>query len=280
MNQTTQTGVALAILLWFIAALTLLVSSLAMLAKTDTRYSQLYLDRAQVAALGDGAAHMIVTTAAESQPLYQRRYRLGNADINVRAIPATGLINIRVASEDLLTRMFHDLAGLELSQAEQLGRSVVQWRTEVEVPDETKTQGQFTGIGVLEDIMSVPGVSRDIFEAVRPVLQVAKGGRLEINLEVAPPEVVRLVVGAEADLAEQGMSQATENEPDLFSDVRMSKQLTRIDARVKLASGRVYERSVWMEPGSGVTGWQITRRHPVRAVGMLEFNDMRNYGDK
>ncbi|MDO3385243.1 hypothetical protein QWI17_05250 [Gilvimarinus sp. SDUM040013] len=279
-RYTKQKGVALAILLWFVAALTLLVSSLAMLAKTDIRFTRLVVERAKSEALGDGAAQLILVTSPEDQPLYLRQYQLAESLINVRAVPFDSLISVRDASKDLLTQMFHIMAHVELPRAAELADSVVQWRTllAAEVPE--RSQGEYKGIAVMEDLMSVPGITREVYEAVRPVLHSGAQGSKTVNLEQAPAEVVKIVAASDPGAIELWMENQTSTEPDAFSGVRIARSLTRVDARVKMPSGRIFERSVWMEPGNGVTGWQVARRLPVKAVNTLQFNSLEKYGNE
>ena len=65
----SEAGVALAILVWFLAAMSLLVGSIVMQARVDAKLSGLHLTTARIEAAGDGAiqlAHSTVATSASS----------------------------------------------------------------------------------------------------------------------------------------------------------------------------------------------------------------------
>ena len=53
-----QAGVALAIVLWFIAGMSLLVAGIVSQARVDTHMAQLHVARAKVVAAGDGAIRL------------------------------------------------------------------------------------------------------------------------------------------------------------------------------------------------------------------------------
>lgn len=277
-GSRSQRGVALAILLWFVAALTLLVGSLALTAKTDSQLSRGFMDKVRAEAAADGAVQLILATSpVEGQQLYQREYRIGALPVKVRAVPVSALISIYDADEVLLNALFEVGAGLDSARAAELTQSVVQWRTQA--VDEEQAQRRRVSIQVLEDVLAVPGVTREVFDAIQPFIRprAGRGGALDITH--APAEVLHvLAAGQQVDL-ESALEARSTQQPDTLSAVKLSPQPLRVDARVKMASGFVYERSVWVTPGGGATGWQITRRYPVRAVPQLTFDRSDNYGD-
>src|SRR5690606_39641421 len=59
-SATMQQGVALAILLWMIAALSLMVAGIVLMAHIDVRLAQIQVREVQAAAIGDGAAHLMM----------------------------------------------------------------------------------------------------------------------------------------------------------------------------------------------------------------------------
>ena len=56
--RRSETGVALAIVVWFIAGMALLVSGIVSDARMGTRMAQLHYFKAQAAAAGDGAINL------------------------------------------------------------------------------------------------------------------------------------------------------------------------------------------------------------------------------
>ena len=117
-----QRGVALGIVVWFIAGMTLLVSGIIADARIDTRMAQLHYFRAQAAAAGDGAINLALAEQEGMRASGQRganrlqNYQIGPRSVEVRMIPAGVFVNI--SSEDL--QGLRSLFGLAASQAQQL----------------------------------------------------------------------------------------------------------------------------------------------------------------
>lgn len=274
--RTQQRGVALALLLWFVAALALLVSGLALTAKTDIRTARLQMVQAQVAAAADGAALIYLSRLGElteeGNPL-PPQVRVGEMEVHLRLVPARGLIDYRQASEALLLQLFTTGAGLEPGEAASLVESVVQWRAPVVEEEPHRAQGEAVGINVLEDIMAVPGVSREIFERIRPLVT-ARGEGVEVDPSVAPVEVLEVLSMGDtaqvADWLDERIDRETQ-QPRITGAVR-------VDARVQTDLG-VFQRSLWIDSGGSGAGWRVERRWPVTGVASLEFDGL-DYGEQ
>lgn len=275
----TQKGVALVLLLWLVAALTLLVSGLALTAKTDIRTAQLQMLQAQVAAAADGSALIYLSQMGQytedGQPL-PPRVQMGDWDVHLRIVPGRGLIDYRQASEALLLELFITGANLPPGDAAMLVESVLQWRApELDVSPH-RVSGQAVGINVLEDIMAAPGMTREIFERIRPLITI-NGAGSQVDVSWAPVEVLD-IVAASGELLDVNveilLEERRENPtmPTLQGDFR-------VDARVQTPIG-ILQRSLWMASGgtAGV-GWQVKRKWPVTGVASLDFDGLI-YGEQ
>ena len=173
-----QRGVALGIVVWFIAGMALLVSGIIAEARIDTRMAQIHYFRAQAAAAGDGAINMALAEQEGMRASGQRgadrlqNYQIGPRSVEVRMIPAGVFVNI--SSEDLqgLRSLFNEAA----SQAQQQGifwegspsalaAAVIEFRDGVG----RRRGGTFHSP---EDLLRVPGVTRGVYEAVRSYITV------------------------------------------------------------------------------------------------------------
>ena len=83
-----QRGVALPLVVWFIAGMSLLVAGMVSLARQDTKMAQLHLARAKAVAAGDGAVQLMLaerlmaeTPVAADSGLLQDNFRLGDASV-------------------------------------------------------------------------------------------------------------------------------------------------------------------------------------------------------
>lgn len=269
-SAQSQQGVALALMLWFIAALALLVSGVALTAKTEIRYAGIQLAKARVEAAADGAALIYLAelknlAPEDEQPVPQMQ--IGSYVGHLRITPASGLINYRYASEETLTQLFVYAAGLEAADAAILSESVIQWREFEAVENQKKPDGEAAGIFVLEDIMSVQGLTRDIFEKIRPMITV-KGSSTEVDLETAPIEVIRALLGENAEQMELQYSE--ENTQDSVNYLPSGP--LRVDIRIDTGSG-IFERSLWVVESQGYSfGFRIDRKFPAIGVSSLKFD--------
>lgn len=270
-----QRGMALAILLWFIAALTILVSGVVVVAKVESRTAKAQMAMAKVAAAGDGAVLLYMETRAvrqasiedeDANPL-QDVFQVGELQVHVRAVPVGGLINLLKAPEDVLLQLFRYGAGVPDGRAQRLTASVVEWRQrKLEKRQMMHASDSFTRVQVLEDVMSAEGITRDVFERIRYLSYAAMAGSGDVNMAVAPSEVLRVLAGGNASLYQ-----------DFLASQRQQKGaagggIMRIDTRA-ISGSRAYQRSVWVKPGvieGG--GWYIYRRFSVHGVSSVEFN--------
>ena len=273
--RTQQRGVALALLLWFVAALALLVSGLALTAKTDIRTARLQMVQAQVAAAADGAALIYLSRLGElteeGNPL-PPQVRVGEMEVHLRLVPARGLIDYRQASEELLLQLFTTGAGLEPGEAASLVESVVQWRAPVVEEEPHRARGEAVGINVLEDIMAAPGVSREIFERIRPLVTV-RGEGVEVDTSVAPVEVLEVLSMGDTARVADWLNERIDREVQ-----PVVSGAVRVDARVQTNLG-VFQRSLWIDSSGSGAGWRVERRWPVTGVASLEFDGL-DYGEQ
>ena len=66
-SPASQRGVALAVVVWFIAGMSLLVAGIVSQARVDIQLAQLHLFRAQAEAAGDGAIHLLMAELQEGR---------------------------------------------------------------------------------------------------------------------------------------------------------------------------------------------------------------------
>ncbi|MBU2887577.1 general secretion pathway protein GspK [Gilvimarinus agarilyticus] len=252
-----QRGMALALLLWFLAALTLMVGGLMLLARTDITYANLHRHSAQAAALGDGAA-LSLLAGVNAQHVGHLSYQVSmpGHSVALQAVPAVGLVNIYQADEVLLTRLFSDLGGIPSAQAIELANSVVKWRDlrAEEIKRSTRDAKQANSI---EDLLSVRGVTREVFERIKPWIH-AESTSGRVNMEWAPAQVMALL---DAEQESPPIDEYTGDES--VSDTLYNGTL-RISAKVSFDGRKIFKRTVWVRRSSRtLLGWAILRREPV-----------------
>ena len=266
-----QRGVALALVVSFIAGLSLLVAGLVLTAKTDTRLARVHLARAQVTALGDGAINLLLgdvidgrlaqsQTQAQTQAwnaLPQARYVLGGAAVSVLALPENLLLDLSSASAEQLAALI-EFSGLLAPEAAQLvARAVVHYR------DGDGESSMAHPLNSLEDILNVRGVNRVTLEALRDYVTVSRGAgaaRADVADARVFTQLQQCSPRARA-LREDMLASEFESTPGAVSGA------FRVDALVR-QDRDVWLRRRWVRLGGGRDGlpWTVTRTEPVRMV--------------
>lgn len=305
-SRRGERGVALAILVWFLAAMSLLVAGIVMQARIDIKLTQFHVARAKAEAVADGAiqlalAHMMqpATDGESALPALQSlMYPLGGLNVRVDMTPLSGLINLNEAPEELLALLFLTVAELDESAALELAFNVVEWRTpgvhaggelqsstgeyargEVEAIDPTDPGAMVSSrrFEAIEDLLLIPGMDRRIYESVQDAIYVSQQGQAGVDWASAPPVILRGLMGGDAEsalaLAESRLSDAQEDlvapsDMDLrFQEASVSTAY-RIDAMVEV-DGSVFNRRRWVNtgiPGADGLPWNFFHTEALRVL--------------
>ena len=258
-----QGGVALAVVVWFIAGMSLLVAGVVLSARTDVRLAQLHLGRAQASAAGDGAVNLLLADILEgvyrqgdAARLPQQRYQLGDLQADVVAVPTEWLVDINAATAPLLATALKISGAANEGDAQFLANAVVQWRL-----DPAGAAGQ--RFEAMEDLLAVPALTRSTWDRARDYLAVPAGGaglarpsaqaqqRLRMLRALAPTQ--RVLAGDQAPV-------------DIAAGPGRSGGY-RVDALVRV--GDTYwlrRRWVVMSASMGALPWRVYRTEPARIV--------------
>ena len=260
-----QQGIALGVVVWFIAGMALIVSGIVSEAKVDTRMAQLHYFRAQAAAAGDGAISLAL---AEQQGLRSsgqkgadrlQNYQVGPRAVEIRMIPGGLFVNIsteNVRGLRVLFEMGADIADeqgriWDMSPA-ALARAVVEFRD-----GNGRNRGQT--FHSPEDLLRVPGVSRGVYDAVRDYITVdglagGYGGKPK-SMDVKLRQLQAVMAGQGA-LMEGSAQHAAES--------------LRVDAIVQIGD-RAWLRRRWVSFGEGGYSqlpWQYVRTEAARPMNV------------
>lgn len=268
-----EQGVALAIVVWFIAGMSLLVAGIVAQARVDTQMAQTHVARAKAMAAGDGAIQlmmvdMMTAKGDDNQPPLGK-YRLGDIEVTVALVPAEGLIDINGASGEILYALFLVEGGLPEGEARLLAENMVQSRTAL------PGRGGAVKLAAIEDFLRVPGSSRTLLDAVRDFIVVSESGRGTTDWSQAPDALLRILskvnpakadaIKAKQNSAARSFSRASGRES------RGGSSLTgnfRADAIVRYGD-KLWLRRRWISiESSPLTElpWHITRTEPPRVL--------------
>jgi general secretion pathway protein K len=165
-----QQGVALAVVLWFIAGMSLLVAGIVAQGRVDVQLTQAHRFRAQTAAAGDGAVMLLLAdlvnargAGASGNELPAGLFRLGANEVEVVAVPGSVLVDMNRASPELMRDLFRQVLLLDPRDAQMLAASVVEWR---DARGGARRAGP-SRFDVIEDLLRVEGLTRTMLDKLR-----------------------------------------------------------------------------------------------------------------
>lgn len=222
-----QRGVALVLVIWVLALLTVLIVGFTGTSHTELLLARNNYDSAQAAAVADAGvtlalAGVLDTTTGEQWPADGRERTLpfGDASVRIKVQDEAGKVDLNIAPPDLMAGVFQSL-GLSNSEASGIAAAIVDWRNRRKPATGQGANGQGTngqgtngqganGAGptgdaaeeygaflAVDELRLVPGVTRAAFDRLRPYVTVyAPIGR--IDPLTAPPEILRGLPGVNA----------------------------------------------------------------------------------
>lgn len=265
-----QRGMALAIVLWFLAGMSLLVSGIVYQARMDTRMAQLHLARATAVSAGDGAILLMLANlvsgksrkATDSERL-SRQFTVGTQAVSVVMVPTTALVNLNGASATTLTKLFTAWGQLTPAEAQTLADNVVTWRDQPgRYPFETPG-GNFQST---EDVLQVAGMTRSLWDAMRDAVVVEGGASMDVPDVAGAPDSVKPVFGEDSPDAS---SRAGVRDEKVAARGGLATSY-RVDAMVSYG-GRTWLRRKWAVLGGGLTNqlpWRFSRVEAPRVLAV------------
>lgn len=273
-SQKRQSGVALAIVVWFIAGMSLLVAGIVSHARVDTKMTQIHLARAKAVAAGDGAISLAMVDRLQGYestgggPLVSEgSYRLGEVDVIVRLIPADGFVDLNQAPAGVLVALFALAGGVDEGQAKYLADNVVKWRK----PDRAQRNVR-QRFHALEDLLRVEGVTRSLLDGIRDYAMAADWLSGTMNWSAAPEKILSMldsVAPGQVDSIQRRRETMMGSSGSAGSRGRSADGgVFRADALVTYG-GRIWLRRRWLsrEPsGNSSLPWRVVRTEPPRVV--------------
>ena len=290
-------GAALIMVLWLVAALSLVVLAGAQGVRQQTQRTALDIERLRVESVLDAAIQLtaqrlLLGRGKDSQYRIQR-LPLGQSDVWVEVTPSGGLVDVNVASEALLQALFQRAGGLSSGEAAILASRVKDYID----PDDTPSgvggaeAAQYRAAGWpsmprnsaledLSDLKSVLGMTAGLYEIIAPHLGI--NGQQRIEIDSAPPALIDALTG------QQGLGARIHKSPpemragvllsgaaaEFFTPARSSGgQTVRVRAFTQAESDRWWQREVWIDPSErpdALTPWTTRSVEPTRRFNKPE----------
>ncbi|MDX1626144.1 MAG: type II secretion system protein GspK [Wenzhouxiangellaceae bacterium] len=226
-------GIALVVVLWMLALLTIIVGTYAVLARTETLQSRFLFDATTARYAAEAGLHRAVVElrnpdietrwVADGRPYV---FEFGDAEVEVRITDETGLIDVNAAAQgmpDMLMARFEN-AGLAPEDAEILVARIQDWIDPDEAPrvlgaelQEYEQAGLPYGpanapFGSVEELQQVLGVSWPLFRAISDSLTI-HSGRSNFNPAFAPLEVLRTLPDLDEESARLFIEERSQYHP-------------------------------------------------------------------
>lgn len=274
-------GVALIIVLWTVAALSVLVLGLVHAQRSELRLAGASRSLTLDGAIGQAAIQLVIQqqhAPGERQGRLQRvPVSYGGREIVVEVMPLTGLIDLNAARQPLLVALFRYGAGLDEQAAGALAAQVLA-RREQRLPDGSSNRFQAP-----QELLALPGIDYGLLARIAPLVTVDPAGSGRVNALAAPYEVLLVLAGGRAEIARRVADERDAGSPGVdttrleaeFIDATVSRRY-RFTAYVPGIDGAsvVVERDVDLQPvrerAAGVSGerapWQILRARQWRVA--------------
>ena len=290
-------GAALIMVLWLVAALSLVVLAGAQGVRQQTQRTALDIERLRVESVLDAAiqltAQRLLLGRGKDSQYRVQRLSLGQSDVWVEITPSGGLVDVNVASEALLQALFQRAGGLSSGEAAILASRVKDYID----PDDTPSgvggaeAAQYRAAGWpsmprnsaledLSDLKSVLGMTAGLYEIIAPHLGI--NGQQRIEIDSAPPALIDALTG------QQGLGARIHKSPpemragvllsgaaaEFFTPARSSGgQTVRVRAFTQAESDRWWQREVWIDPSErpdALTPWTTRSVEPTRRFNKPE----------
>lgn len=228
-----QRGVALIIVLWISVLLAIVIGSYLLLGRVESLQARNLVDTVRARYAAEAGMHRAVIELRNPE-IEQRwlgdgrpyTFMLDQIEIEVRIQDETGLIDMNLADEQMLTALFQSV-GLEESEMLDLIDAILDWRDADDLPrlngaeDEAYSSAGLpygpknANFDTVGEVQQVLGMNFALFQKIEPSITVFSG-RQSVNPAFAPQSVLQILPGMDPNLAEQFIQQreqATSSDP-------------------------------------------------------------------
>ena len=227
-SKSQESGFILVVVLWILAALAALLSSYLAYVDNAAFAIQVNDDRLRIRnAISTGielTAYQLLASPAEGRPPQGAfTVRLARSTINVNFVSESARIDLNAASKGLLAGLF-GAVGANPSQAVSFADRVVGWRIEADQAGQNSEVEKYKDAGFdyaprqgpFQNVLELPlvlGIPRYILERVLPLVTVYSGIG-QIDVRVAPPEVLSALPGMTPEQLQKVLAQRAQNPRD------------------------------------------------------------------
>ena len=242
-------GLALIMVLWIVAALSLLVVGMSQTVRGQVRAAQAVSEQVAAQALAEGAIALALqqlkAESARPEGMAATRVSYGGVEMQVLVQPLSGLISLNAAQPPLLSALLQVAGGVPEKQADQLAHAIDTWRAGG-TGDATRRvpRRQFESA---DDLLLVPGMDYATYARIRPLVTADTYQHTNVNPLAAPLPVLLVLARGNAAVAQRIASRRDAGEAGVDTtglDPALTgagfSQFFRVTARVPLDAGRIF----------------------------------------
>lgn len=276
-QQGPARGVTLIIVLWIVAALSILVLGLVQSQRTELRMAGAARAQLLSTAAGQAAIQLVVqrmsTRDAKVDRLTRLGMRYGEREVEVEVMPLTGLVDLNTAPEPLLVELFSKAGGVDEAAARELAGALLARR------QQRLSDGRQVRLDAPEEVLSLPGAGHDLFARISPLVTTDSAGGGRVNALAAPADLLVVLARGNAEVARRiaedrdaGVAAIdTTRLEGAFIDATVSNRY-RFTAYVQEHDGSrtAVMRDIDLRPAAvpGHAPWQVLRARGWRVVAV------------
>ncbi|WP_020226492.1 general secretion pathway protein GspK [Acidovorax sp. MR-S7] len=289
-------GTALVLVLWLVAALSLLVLVSASSIRQQTQRVSVDLERLRMELALDTALQLGVQKLMADRSaagLYRRqRLQLDENTIQIEIIPASGLVDVNVASDALLQALLERAGGMTSGEAVIMTARIRDYIDPDSEPGgvggaeapQYRAAGKPTGpknggLDDLSELRMVLGMTPELYEIISPYLAI--NGQSRIQIDAAPPSLIDVLSG------QQGLGERIHSSPpesreselmagpaaEFFSVGQSGAGAVRMRVSIQADGGRWWQREAWIDLSArpdSLTPWTTLSLEPTRRMNSPE----------
>lgn len=285
-------GAALVLVLWLMTALSLVVLASARGIRMQTQRVAVELERMRSQQLLDAALQlgiqrlMVETGATGHYRVWHMQFETSTAKLEI--IPSEGLVDVNVASEALLQRLFEKIGGLDAGQANIMVSRIQDYIDPDDVPRGVggAEAPQYRAAGKmapprnapfddLSELRMVLGMTPELYGIISPFLGI--NGQARLAAEAAPPRLIDALTG-QRGLGDRIHSTPLGNRGDLLTGVAAdlfspsaarARGTVKLRATIQTPEGRWWQRAAWVDLSArpdSLTPWTTLSLEPTHRM--------------
>ena len=219
-GEQQQRGVALILVLWVIALMSVLLGSFALIARTENLEARHMFDSTAARYAAEAGLERTVFELQNRDPLTRwvgdgrpYEFTFDNALVHVEITDESGKIDINTADDTLLQSLFVSI-GASTDQAAALSDAIQDWRDpDDEVHPHGAEAAEYKAAGLsyvprnapfqtVSEVQQVFGMNYELYARIEPAISIYSGGSAP-NAAYAPMEALLALPGMTRELAQQ-----------------------------------------------------------------------------